>query len=97
MANPERVDVIQTLLDREPMGFDAVYECAGEQETIDQGIDLLKPGGRMMLVGIPEVERISLVIDRMRRKEITLINVRRQNHCVQPALDMVASGKVDVI
>jgi L-iditol 2-dehydrogenase len=96
VANPEREDVIQALLGQEPMGYDVVYECAGEQETIDQGIELLKPGGRLMLVGIPEVERISFVIDRMRRKEITLINVRRQNHCVQPALDMVASGKVDV-
>ena len=49
-----------------------------------------------MLVGIPAVDRISFIIDRMRRKELTLINVRRQNNCFQPALDMVASGKVDV-
>jgi threonine dehydrogenase-like Zn-dependent dehydrogenase len=96
VANPEREDIIQALMGQEPMGYDVVYECAGEQETIDQGIELLKPGGRLMLVGIPEEERISFIIDRMRRKEIKLINIRRQNQCVQPALDMVASGKVDV-
>ena len=96
VANPDREDVIQALMGQEPMGYDVVYECAGEQETIDQGIELLKPGGKLMLVGIPEVERISFIIDRMRRKELTLINIRRQNNCVQPALDMVASGKVDV-
>ena len=49
-----------------------------------------------MLVGIPEVERITFLIDRMRRKELTLINIRRQNQCVEAALDMVASGKVNV-
>ncbi len=96
VANPEREDVIQALMGQSPMGYDAVYECAGEQETIDQGIELLKPGGKLMLVGIPELERISLVISRMRRKELTLINVRRQNNCVQAALDMVASGQVNV-
>jgi len=96
VANPDREDVIQALMGQEPMGYDVVYECAGEQETIDQGIELLKPGGKLMLVGIPEVERISFIIDRMRRKELALINIRRQNNCVQPALDMVASGKVDV-
>lgn len=96
VSNPDREDVVRVLQEHEPKGYDVVYECAGEQETIDQGIELLKPGGTLMLVGIPAVERVSFVIDRMRRKEITLVNVRRQNHCVQRALDMIASGGVEV-
>ena len=36
-----------------------------------------------MLVGIPEVDRISFAIDTLRRKEICVQNVRRQNDCVQ--------------
>ncbi|MBN1846656.1 MAG: alcohol dehydrogenase catalytic domain-containing protein [Sedimentisphaerales bacterium] len=96
VGNPQKEDLVSTMLDKEPLGFDAVFECAGEQETVDQAIELLKPGGRLMLIGIPELERISFVIDQMRRREITLINVRRQNRCVQPAIDMVASGQVDV-
>jgi L-iditol 2-dehydrogenase len=35
-------------------------------------------------------------MDYMRRKEITLINVRRQRHCVQEALDLMASGRIDI-
>ena len=95
-ANPTRTDVVKDILDREPAGMDVVFECAGQQETLDQAIELLKPGGKLMLIGIPELDRISFIIDKMRRKEITIINVRRQNNCVQPAIDLLASGKIKV-
>ena len=49
-----------------------------------------------MLIGSPRFERISFVIDRTRRKEITIVNVRRQSGCTQTAIDLVASGKADV-
>jgi L-iditol 2-dehydrogenase len=54
------------------------------------------PGGKIMLVGISRTERISFVIDKLRRKEINVINVRGQNKSMQPAIDMVASGRVNV-
>ena len=96
IGNADTSDVVEGILKEHPLGVDAVFECAGEQEAIDQAVELLKPGGKLMLIGIPRVERIFFTIDRIRRKEITIINVRRQNSCVQPAIDMVASGKVDV-
>jgi threonine dehydrogenase-like Zn-dependent dehydrogenase len=76
--------------------MDVVYECAGQQETIDQAIELLKPGGKLMLIGIPREDRISFAIDQIRRKEVTIVNVRRQNACTQAAIDLLASGKGDV-
>ena len=77
-------------------GMDVVFECAGQQETIDQAIEMLKPGGKLILIGSPRTERISFDIDRIRRKEITIINIRRQNKCTQKAIDLMASGKVNV-
>ena len=62
----------------------------------DQAIELVKPGGKIMFIGIPEVDRISFNMDHMRRKEICIQNVRRQNHCVQAALDMIAAQECDV-
>jgi len=96
VGNPDRQDIAGDILRQSPAGMDVVYECAGEQDALDQAIELLKPGGKLMLIGIPRVERISFVIDKIRRKEITLINVRRQNHCVQSAIDMIAGGEIDV-
>jgi L-iditol 2-dehydrogenase len=96
VGNPNGEDIVEEILRRESAGMDVVFECAGQQETVDQAVELLKPGGKLMLIGIPRTERISLVIDKMRRKEITLINVRRQNKCTEACIDLVASGKVSV-
>ncbi len=95
-GNPDREDVVEEILKNQPEGVDVVFECAGEQETIDQAIELLKPGGKLMLIGIPEQERIHLDIHKMRRKEITIINVRRQNDCTQKAIDLISKGLVNV-
>lgn len=96
VGNPTTQDVVQEILRRQPSGMDVVYECAGQQETIDQGIELLKPGGKLMLVGIPRTERVSISIDKARRKEITLVNIRRQNKCTETAMELLASGKINV-
>ena len=96
VGNPERCDIVKEILEREPTGMDIVFECAGEQETIDEGIELLKPGGRLIIIGIPRVERISFCISKVRRKEITIVNIRRQNGCTQAAIDLAASGRAKI-
>jgi len=95
-GNPRHIDVVQSIRDMEPLGLDLVFECAGQQETVDQGVELLKPGGTLLIVGIPEIDRISFPIHTLRRKELTIRNVRRQNQCMADAIEMVASGKVDI-
>lgn len=96
VGNPEKGDIVKAILEREPLGMDVVYECAGEQSTLDESIELLRPGGRLILVGAPRFERVSFVIDKMRRKEITIVNIRRQNDCTQRAIDLIASGKAKI-
>ena len=61
-----------------------------------QAFDLLKPGGVLMLIGIPEFDRWSLPVDKGRHKEVTVINVRRQNGAVEETLDLLEKGTVDV-
>ena len=94
--NPHKGNIVAAISKAEPGGMDIVYECAGQSETLDQGVELLKPGGKLMLVGIPRESRVSFSPDLMRRKEITLINVRRQNHCTQQAIELIAAGKVNL-
>jgi len=96
-GNPDTDDVVRNITGQEPAQLDVVFECCGKQEALDQGIDLLKPGGKLMLIGIPPtLERVSFKIDTLRRKELCIQNVRRQNHCVQPALDMIVRRDFDV-
>jgi L-iditol 2-dehydrogenase len=95
-GNPDKQDIVKEILLQQPFGVDVVFECAGQQEAIDQAVEILRPGGKLVIIGSPRTERISFDISRVRRKEITIINVRRQNKCVQAAIDLVASGKVNV-
>ena len=95
-ANPEQEDVVEKIAGKVPELLDVVFECCGQQDAIDNAVDLLKPGGKLMVIGIPEFDRWSLPVDKTRRKELCIQNVRRQNEAVQPALDMIASGELNV-
>ena len=95
VGNPNKQDIVKEILQQQPAGMDVVFECAGQQETIDQALEMLKPGGRLVLIGSPRTERVSFDIDRLRRKEITITNIRRQNKCTQNAIDLIASGKIN--
>lgn len=95
-ANPDKEDVVVKISERVPELLDVVFECCGEQDAIDNAVDLLKPGGKLMVIGIPKFERWSFPVDKSRHKELTIQNVRRQNEAVQPALDLMASGEISV-
>lgn len=95
-ANPEKEDVVKKIAAEVPELLDVVFECCGQQDAIDNAVDLLKPGGKLMVIGIPEFERWSFPVDKSRHKELCIQNVRRQNEALQPSLDMMADGKVSV-
>jgi L-iditol 2-dehydrogenase len=95
-ANPEREDVVEKITGKVPELLDVVFECCGQQDAIDNAVDLLKPGGKLMVIGIPEFDRWSFPVDKSRHKELCIQNVRRQNEAVQPALDMMAEGEISV-
>ncbi|MGD0077964.1 MAG: alcohol dehydrogenase catalytic domain-containing protein [Sedimentisphaerales bacterium] len=76
--------------------MDVVCECAGQQETVDEAIEILRPGGKLMIVGIPPFERFSFAADKIRRKEITIYNVRRQNRCTAEAMKLVAQKRLKI-
>ncbi len=63
---------------------------------VGQAVALMRPGGRLMLIGIPETERMGLVIDQARRAEVRVLNVRRQCGCADDTLKLMAAGLLDV-
>jgi len=95
-ANADKEDVVGRFTDKAPELLDVVFECCGQQEALDQAVELLKPGGKLMVIGIPEFENWTIPVDTSRRKELCIQNVRRQNEAVQPALDMIAGGEIHV-
>ncbi len=96
MGNPNHIDIVSEILTAEPPGLDVVFECCGQQEALDQAFDIIKPGARLVIIGTARQDRISFDVDTFKRKELSIRYIRRQNHCVQAALDLIKSGQVDV-
>jgi L-iditol 2-dehydrogenase len=62
--------------------------AAGEHTT-SQAIQLTRSAGRVALTGIHSTPMVSLDGSSMRRKELTIFNVRRSNHATHEALDLL--------
>jgi L-iditol 2-dehydrogenase len=94
-GNPDRENIVELINNQEPLGIDCIFDCCGKQEAMDQAIEIIKPGGKIMIVGIPEFDNWTFPTDITRRKEIGIQNVRRQNDRLQMAIDLIAEGKVN--
>jgi len=95
-GNPLKTNIVEEIRQKEPLGLDTVFECCGQQDALDQAVDLLKPGGRIMIAGIPEFDQWSLNVEDTRRREIMLQFIRRQVDCTEIALEMMKSGRIDI-
>ena len=91
-VNPYEADALDSTGKVEPLLLDVVFECSGSQKAVDDALNVLKPGGKLVLVGIPAEAKYIFNMDLMRRKEIAVQNVRRQNHCVEKAIALIEYG-----
>jgi L-iditol 2-dehydrogenase len=89
-GNPDKINVVEEIIKKVPLLLDAVFDCSGDQNALNQAVELLKPGGQLIIVGIPDKNRISFNINKLRRKELVIKNVRRQNECTMAALTLVS-------
>lgn len=75
---------------------DVAFECAGADQAIDDAISAAKPGGCVVLVGIPDDDRTSFVASIARRKGLTILMSRRMKHTYPRAIRLVEAGLIDV-
>ncbi len=93
-GNPDRTDIVLDITQREPLELDAVFECCGKQTAFDQAVELCKPMGRLLIVGIPETDRSSFAVHDARRKGLAFVSIRRQNECVDPVINLIREGSI---
>src|SRR5579872_4060806 len=84
-ADPVR----QILADTGNRGVDVTIDCGGKHDSINQCIHAVRNAGRVVVTAIPSGVRVPIEFSPMRRKEITLYNVRRSNHESVAALAML--------
>jgi L-iditol 2-dehydrogenase len=95
-GNPMKENIVGKMMHDEPLGLDLAFECCGKQEAFDQAIELLKPGGKLIVVGIPEFDLWTMNVETTRRREISLQFIRRQVDCVEETLEMMKNGSITI-
>jgi D-xylulose reductase len=76
-------------------GADVVFECSGSPRAW-QGIgELARPGGTIVVVGLP-VEPVDFDVAGLSVKELTITSVFRYAHQYDRAIALMASGRVDL-
>ncbi|MEP1442083.1 MAG: NAD(P)-dependent alcohol dehydrogenase [Hyphomicrobiales bacterium] len=76
-------------------GCDLVFECSGAGSAILQSPQFACPGGTIILVGMP-VEPTPVDIVSLQAKEVRLETVFRYANIYDRAINLMASGKVDL-
>jgi L-iditol 2-dehydrogenase len=77
-------------------GVNVTFEAAGALETPQQGVDILRPGGTLVIVGICPDDRIPLTATAPRRKGVTIKLSRRMKHVYPRTIALVEHGLVDL-
>jgi L-iditol 2-dehydrogenase len=75
---------------------DVAFEVAGDDSAVETAFAAAKPGGRVILAGIPVDDRTTFTASTARRKGLTIKMVRRMKFTYPRAINLVESGKVDV-
>jgi L-iditol 2-dehydrogenase len=78
------------------LGLDVAFEVAGVDQAIDDALVAARPGGRVVLVGIPAEDTSTFRASVARRKGLTLVLSRRMNAIYPRAIRLVERGEVDL-
>ena len=77
-------------------GVDVAFEAAGENEAVETAIETVKPGGTVVLIGIPSDDCTAFSASTARRKGVTIKLCRRMKFTYPRAIKLVENGLVDV-
>ncbi|RWE81118.1 MAG: NAD(P)-dependent alcohol dehydrogenase [Mesorhizobium sp.] len=87
------VDAVRSATDN--WGADIVFEASGSPKAFANLFDIVRPGGAVVLVGLP-VETVELNVPAAISKEVRIETVFRYANIFDRALQLIASGKVDL-
>lgn len=93
-ANDEdALSVVRELTDG--WGADVVFEASGSGKVAAQALDMLKPGGTLVYIGMP-IEPVSFDVVKAQAKEVTVKTIFRYAHVYPRALALMGSGKINL-
>lgn len=75
-------------------GVDVAIEAAWADHSVQQAAEMIRLGGRMVIVGISESDELTLKHSTVRRKGLTIRLARRMKHTYPRAIRLAQSGAV---
>lgn len=76
-------------------GADLVYEAAGASSMAGTALELLRPGGKLVYIGIP-LDPVPIDIGTAQSKEVTILTIFRYANVYARAVALLASGSIDL-
>jgi L-iditol 2-dehydrogenase len=96
LFNSAKCDVIEAI--REYFGdyADATFEDTGNPEVINTAIRMTAPGGRLCALSLTGKDTVPFKLEYVTSRDITVYGVLASPNSFEPALNMMASGKIDL-
>ena len=95
-AGPARAAIPADVGELVDAGADVAFEMAGTDGGVQLAMAAARPGGRVVLGGIPGDDRIRFQASVARRKGLTIAMARRMNETYPRAIGLAAAGKVNL-
>ncbi|MEZ4616933.1 MAG: alcohol dehydrogenase catalytic domain-containing protein [Caldilineaceae bacterium] len=77
-------------------GTDVAIEAAWADHSVQWAAEMVRLGGRLVLVGIPGDDKMEIKHSTIRRKGLTMRVARRMKHTYPRAIQLAKGGKVDL-
>ncbi|HIE14136.1 TPA: NAD(P)-dependent alcohol dehydrogenase [Candidatus Bathyarchaeota archaeon] len=95
--NPLKDDVSKRVSElTKGKGVDVVIEASGAEEAVRQAFRIVKPGGRILLIGITSSIELKVPLAETVTKELDILGVFRYANVFPVAIKCVSSGKIEV-
>ena len=92
--NIDKDSPVDAVMDLTGWGTHVVFDAAGKPESISNSVACLRPGGRMVLIGIPSESPVPVDFWRAMHSEATIKVQHRSNGNDHDALDMLKRGVI---
>jgi L-iditol 2-dehydrogenase len=87
-------EVTDATADLTGYGADVAFDMSGTADAVRIAMESVRPGGRVVLAGIPDGDITTFRASLARRKGLTIAMVRRMNDVYPRAIDLAARGAV---
>jgi len=95
--NCDQTDPVQTVLQQTGgRGVDVALEAAWADHSVNQSAEMARMGGRLVMVGISEDDRLVFNHSTVRRKGLTIRLARRMKHTYPRSIHLVKQGLIDL-